>query len=260
MNTDVNSKEKAQNTDETTHFGFRDVAKGDKEKLVGEVFTSVASKYDIMNDMMSAGIHRIWKRHFVGTSGIHKGNKVLDLAGGTGDIAKLMMPLIGQTGHVIIGDINQAMLDVGNDRMIDAGFMGRFECVQMNAEALPFEDNTFDAITMAFGLRNVTDKQQALNEMERVLKPGGKAMVLEFSEVKNELMSKLYDFYSFKILPEIGQFIAGDKASYQYLVESIRKHPNQETLKSMFEKAGMAMCEYENLSGGMVAIHRGYKI
>lgn len=256
----MNPENKTSADQETTHFGFRDVDVKDKEKLVGEVFTSVASKYDIMNDMMSVGIHRLWKRHFVGTSGIHQGNKVLDLAGGTGDIAKLMMPLVGESGHVIIGDINQAMLDVGNDRMIDAGFMGRFECVQMNAEALPFDANSFDAITMAFGLRNVTNKQQALNEMERVLKPGGKALVLEFSEVKNALMSKVYDFYSFKILPEIGQFIAGDRDSYQYLVESIRKHPNQETLKSMFEQAGMAMCEYENLSGGMVAIHRGYKI
>lgn len=246
--------------DKTTHFGFKDVALADKEKLVGQVFTSVASKYDVMNDMMSAGIHRIWKRHFVGTSGIHKGNRVLDLAGGTGDIAKLLMPVVGESGHVVIGDINQAMLDVGHDRMIDAGFFGRFECIQMNAEALPFDDNSFDAITMAFGLRNVTDKQQALNEMERVLKPGGKALVLEFSQVNNELLSKLYDFYSFKILPEIGQLVAGDRESYQYLVESIRKHPNQETLKGMFETAGMDLCQYENLSGGMVAIHRGHKI
>lgn len=243
-----------------THFGFRDVDLKDKEKLVGEVFTSVASKYDVMNDMMSAGIHRIWKRHFVGTSGIHQGNRVLDLAGGTGDIAKLLMPVVGESGHVVIGDINQAMLDVGHDRMIDAGFFGRFECIQMNAEALPFEDNSFDAITMAFGLRNVTNKQQALNEMERVLKPGGKALVLEFSQVNNELLSKLYDFYSFKILPEIGQLVAGDRDSYQYLVESIRKHPDQKTLKGMFETAGMDMCQYENLTGGMVAIHRGHKI
>ncbi len=247
-------------SEKTTHFGFKDVALKDKEKLVGQVFTSVASKYDVMNDMMSAGIHRIWKRHFVGTSGIHKGNRVLDLAGGTGDIAKLLMPVVGESGHVVIGDINQAMLDVGHDRMIDAGFFGRFECIQMNAEALPFDDNSFDAITMAFGLRNVTDKQQALNEMERVLKPGGKALVLEFSQVNNEILSKLYDFYSFKILPEIGQLVAGDRESYQYLVESIRKHPDQETLKGMFEAAGMDLCQYENLSGGMVAIHRGHKI
>ncbi len=246
--------------DKTTHFGFKEVAVEEKEQLVEKVFTSVASKYDLMNDIMSVGVHRLWKLHFVGTSGIHEGNRVLDLAGGTGDIAKLLMPVVGETGHVVIGDINQSMLDVGHDRMIDAGFYGRFDCIQMNAEALPFEDCSFDAITMVFGLRNVTNKQQALNEMTRVLKPGGKALVMEFSQVNNELLSKLYDFYSFKILPQIGQWVTGDRNAYQYLVESIRQHPNQETLKDMFERSGMDLCQYENLSGGMVAIHRGYKI
>jgi len=245
---------------ETTHFGFKEVPADQKESLVGEVFTSVASKYDLMNDLMSGGVHRFWKRHFVATSGIHTGNTVLDLAGGTGDIAKLLMPVVGESGHVIIGDINQAMLDVGQDRMIDAGFHGRFECQQMNAEQLPFEDNTIDAITMAFGLRNVTNKQQALNEMERVLKPGGKALVLEFSKVNHGLLEKLYRFYSFKLLPEIGQLVTKDRESYQYLVESIEQHPDQETLKGMFEQAGMQLCAYENLSGGIVAIHKGYKI
>ncbi|GJM06005.1 MAG: ubiquinone/menaquinone biosynthesis C-methyltransferase UbiE [marine bacterium B5-7] len=246
--------------DKTTHFGFKEVATEDKEQLVGKVFTSVAAKYDLMNDMMSGGVHRLWKRHFVSTSGIHAGDRVLDLAGGTGDIAKLLMPLIGDKGHVIIGDINQAMLDVGNDRMIDAGYFGRFECIQMNAEKLPFEDNSIDAITMAFGLRNVTNKQQALNEMQRVLKPSGKALVLEFSQVNNKLFKQLYQFYSFKILPEIGHFVANDRDSYQYLVESIEQHPNQESLKDMFEQAGMELCSYENLSGGIVAIHKGYKL
>ncbi len=246
--------------EKTTHFGFKEVAKSEKEGLVGQVFTSVASKYDLMNDMMSGGIHRLWKRHFVATSGIHKGNLVLDLAGGTGDIAKLLMPLLGPTGKVIIGDINQAMLDVGHDRMIDAGFYGRFECTQMNAENLPFTDSSIDAITMAFGLRNVTNKQQALNEMQRVLKPGGKALVLEFSKVNNSLLKTLYNFYSFKVLPEIGHFVANDRDSYQYLVESIEQHPDQTTLQNMFETAGMELCSYENLSGGIVAIHKGHKI
>ncbi|MGJ8663129.1 MAG: bifunctional demethylmenaquinone methyltransferase/2-methoxy-6-polyprenyl-1,4-benzoquinol methylase UbiE [Marinicella sp.] len=246
--------------DKTTHFGFKEVASEEKEQLVGKVFTSVAAKYDLMNDMMSGGVHRLWKRHFVSTSGIHQGDLVLDLAGGTGDIAKLLMPQIGDEGHVIIGDINQAMLDVGNDRMIDAGFLGRFKCIQMNAEQLPFDDNSIDAITMAFGLRNVTNKQQALDEMHRVLKPSGKALVLEFSKVNNRLLKQFYEFYSFKILPEIGHFVANDRDSYQYLVESIEQHPDQESLKCMFEKAGMEMCSYENLSGGIVAIHKGYKL
>lgn len=246
--------------DKTTHFGFKEVETDAKEGLVGQVFTSVASKYDLMNDMMSGGVHRLWKRHFVGTSGIHEGNLVLDLAGGTGDIAKLLIPQIGESGKVIIGDINQAMLDVGQDRMIDAGFHGRFECIQMNAEQLPFEDNSIDAITMAFGLRNVTDKQQALNEMNRVLKPGGKTLVLEFSKVNNSVLKKIYNFYSFKMLPEIGHFVAGDRDSYQYLVESIEQHPDQETLKGMFEQAGLQMCSYENLTGGIVSIHKGFKV
>lgn len=247
-------------TDKTTHFGFKQVATDSKEELVGNVFTSVASKYDLMNDMMSGGVHRLWKRHFVATSGIHSGDLVLDLAGGTGDIAKLLMPQIGQSGKVIIGDINQAMLDVGQDRMVDAGFFGRFECIQMNAEDLPFDDNSIDAITMAFGLRNVTNKQQALNEMHRVLKPGGKALVLEFSKVNNSVLKQIYNFYSFKVLPEIGHWVANDRDSYQYLVESIEQHPDQQTLQAMFEQAGMELCGFENLSGGIVAIHKGHKI
>lgn len=247
-------------THETTDFGFRQVAKQDKQQLVEQVFTSVADRYDLMNDLMSGGIHRLWKRHFVATSGIQKGQRVLDLAGGTGDIAQLLMPQVGQQGHVVLGDINQAMLDVGEARLIDAGFYGRFSCQQMNAEQLPCDDNSFDAITMAFGLRNVTDKQQALNEMYRVLKPGGKALVLEFSKVNQPLLKKLYQVYSFKLLPEIGHRVTGDRDSYQYLVESIEKHPTQEQLKAMFEEAGLEMCRYQNLTAGIVAIHSGFKL
>ncbi len=242
-----------------THFGYKTVATGEKEKMVGEVFTSVAAKYDIMNDFMSMGVHRLWKRHFVLTSGIEAGANVLDLAGGTGDIAKLLAPKVTKSGHIIVGDINQEMLDVGKDRLIDAGLFGLVTTQQMNAEELPFEEDTFDLITMAFGLRNVTNQQKALNDMHRVLKPGGKLMVLEFTEVNLKFLSKIYDFYSFKLLPEIGNIVAKDRDSYQYLAESIRKHPNQAKLKSMFEKAGFDLCKVENMSGGIVAIHTGYK-
>jgi demethylmenaquinone methyltransferase/2-methoxy-6-polyprenyl-1,4-benzoquinol methylase len=243
----------------TTHFGYKTVAKEDKVDMVGEVFSSVASKYDIMNDFMSMGVHRLWKRHFVLTSGIEKGDQVLDLAGGTGDIAKLLAPKVTETGHIIVGDINQEMLDVGKDRLIDAGLHGLVTTQQMNAEELPFQDDTFDLITMAFGLRNVTDQQKALNDMNRILKPGGKLMVLEFTQVNLKFLAKIYDFYSFKILPEIGELVAKDRDSYQYLAESIRKHPNQEKLKDMLEIAGFELCKVENLSGGIVAIHTGYK-
>ncbi len=242
-----------------THFGYRTIDVAEKEKMVGAVFSSVASKYDIMNDFMSLGIHRLWKRHFVLTSGVEKGAQVLDLAGGTGDIAKLLAPKVTDVGHIIVGDINQEMLDVGKDRLIDAGLYGLVTTQQMNAESLPFEEDRFDLITMAFGLRNVTDKQKALNDMYRVLKPGGKLMVLEFTEVNVKFLEKIYDFYSFKILPEIGEFVAKDRDSYQYLAESIRKHPNQHKLKTMIETAGFELCKVENMSGGIVAIHTGYK-
>jgi len=242
-----------------THFGYKTVATEEKEKMVGEVFSSVAAKYDIMNDFMSMGVHRLWKRHFVLTSGIEKGHKVLDLAGGTGDIAKLLAPKVGKSGHIIVGDINQEMLDVGKDRLIDAGLYGLVTTQQMNAEELPFEEDTFDLISMAFGLRNVTNQQKALNDMHRVLKPGGKLMVLEFTQVNLKFLAKIYDFYSFKILPEIGEIVAKDRDSYQYLAESIRKHPNQQKLQGMLEKAGFELCKVENMSGGIVAIHTGYK-
>lgn len=243
----------------TTHFGYRDVPVGEKQKLVGEVFSSVAGKYDLMNDAMSLGIHRLWKRFFVGTAQVRKGDRVLDLAGGTGDIAALLKDRVGETGELVLGDINGDMLRVGRDRMTDRGNVRGFEYVQCNAEALPFPDASFDLVTMAFGLRNVTDKDAALREIARVLKPGGQARVLEFSEVKAEWFKPLYDFHSFKVLPKLGSLFAGDAASYQYLAESIRKHPPQDALKAMMEDAGLVRCGYRNLSAGIVAIHTGYK-
>ncbi len=243
----------------TTHFGFRDVPVGDKQKLVGEVFTSVARNYDLMNDLMSFGTHRLWKRHFVATSGVRRGDRVLDLAGGTGDIAALLKPVVGDEGEVIVGDINAAMLDVGRDRLTDRGLVAGLRWAQLNAEALPFADSSFDAVTMAFGLRNVTDKDRALANICRVLKPGGRLLVLEFSRVRSDLFSRLYDFHSFKVLPRLGRLFAGDADSYRYLAESIRKHPDQETLKGMMERAGFGRVEIRNLTNGVVAIHRAYK-
>ena len=243
----------------TTHFGYRDVPVDEKQKLVGRVFTSVASKYDLMNDLMSLGVHRIWKRWFVGTSGVRAGDRVLDLAGGTGDIAALLLPRVGTAGSVVLGDINAAMLRAGRDRLLDRGFVRNLDYAQLDAEALPFPDASFDAVTIAFGLRNVTDKQRALGEMFRVLKPGGRVLVLEFSAVKSEWLKPLYEFHSFQVLPRLGAFIANDAESYQYLAESIRKHPDQATLKAMMEAAGFGQVDVRNLSAGIVAIHRGYK-
>ena len=245
---------------DTTHFGFRDVPREQKQKLVGEVFSSVAKKYDLMNDLMSLGIHRVWKRYFVATSGVKRGDRVLDLAGGTGDIAALLHERVGETGSVVIGDINAGMLTVGRDRMTDRGLVRGLDYAQLNAEALPFPDASFDLVTIAFGLRNVTDKQRALGEMRRVLKIGGRALVLEFSQVKPEWFRPVYDFHSFKILPQLGRLFAGDADSYQYLAESIRKHPPQDELRGMMEQAGFARCDYRNLSGGICAIHSGYRV
>jgi len=244
----------------TTHFGFRDVPVADKQKLVGEVFSSVAGKYDLMNDAMSLGIHRVWKRYFVATAQVRKGDRVLDLAGGTGDIAALLEERVGDGGELVLGDINGQMLRVGRDRMTDRGNVRGFEYVQCNAQYLPFPDASFDLVTIAFGLRNVTDKDMALREMQRVLKPGGQARVLEFSEVTADWFKPIYDFHSFKVLPKLGRLFAGDADSYQYLAESIRKHPPQAELKAMMEAAGFARCDYRNLSAGIVAIHTGYKV
>ncbi|WP_196138810.1 bifunctional demethylmenaquinone methyltransferase/2-methoxy-6-polyprenyl-1,4-benzoquinol methylase UbiE [Aliikangiella sp. G2MR2-5] len=244
---------------DSTHFGFQQVPTSEKQKKVAEVFHSVAKQYDIMNDLMSGGIHRLWKRFTIEMSGVREGHKVLDLAGGTGDLTALFSPRVGESGHVTLADINSSMLKVGRDRLLDKGLSGNIDFAQVNAECLPFADNTFDCITIAFGLRNVTDKQKALASMFRVLKPGGRLLVLEFSKPTNPVLSKVYDEYSFRVLPKIGQWVTGDPDSYQYLAESIRMHPDQETLKSMFAKAGFEDNEFHNLTGGIVALHRGFK-
>jgi demethylmenaquinone methyltransferase / 2-methoxy-6-polyprenyl-1,4-benzoquinol methylase len=244
----------------TTHFGFRDVPMAEKAKLVREVFTSVASKYDVMNDVMSAGLHRLWKRHFVAIAGLKAGQRVLDLAGGTGDISKLMAQRVGDTGLVVLSDINAAMLAHGRDRMLNEAPFGRVQCAQINAEALPFPARSFDLVTIAFGLRNVTDKSKALSEMQRVLKIGGRVMVLEFSELTIGALKPAYDAYSFQILPRLGKAIAGDAESYRYLAQSIRKHPNQGALAELMRGAGFAQIKVHNLLAGMVAIHSGYSV
>ncbi|OEY65659.1 bifunctional demethylmenaquinone methyltransferase/2-methoxy-6-polyprenyl-1,4-benzoquinol methylase UbiE [Marinobacter sp. X15-166B] len=245
--------------DDTTHFGFRHVAKDQKAGHVAEVFHSVAGKYDLMNDLMSMGIHRLWKRFTIELSGVRAGHRVLDIAGGTGDLTMKFANLVGPSGQVVLADINASMLQVGRSRLLDRGYAGNIEFVQADAEHLPFPDNHFNTVSIAFGLRNVTDKDQALRDMMRVLKPGGKLMVLEFSKPANPLLSKIYDTYSFTALPMMGQLIAGDSASYKYLAESIRMHPDQETLKSMMEAAGMVHCKYHNMTGGIVALHVGVK-
>ena len=244
---------------ETTHFGYREVPVADKRRLVGEVFSSVAGNYDLMNDLMSLGIHRVWKRYFVATAQVKRGDRVLDLAGGTGDIAALLRDRVGDEGEVVLGDINGEMLRTGRDRMTDRGRVRGLRYVQCNAEVLPFPDASFDLVTIAFGLRNVTDKDAALREMQRVLRVGGQARVLEFSQVKADWFRPLYDFHSFKVLPRLGRLFAGDEDSYRYLAESIRQHPPQDELRSMLEAAGFGRTRYRNLSGGIVAIHDGWK-
>jgi demethylmenaquinone methyltransferase/2-methoxy-6-polyprenyl-1,4-benzoquinol methylase len=257
---DQNHPTNHDNSDEaTTHFGFQTVEKNEKESKVASVFHSVAQQYDVMNDLMSFGIHRLWKRFTIDASGVRPGNKVLDLAGGTGDLTAKFSQLVGREGKVILADINSSMLNVGRDKLRDRGLVQNIEYVQANAQYLPFEDDTFDIITIAFGLRNVTDKDMALRSMYRVLKPGGRLLVLEFSKPEHELVNKAYDFYSFNILPKMGELVAKDGDSYQYLAESIRMHPDQETLKTMMDTAGFEQTSYKNLTGGVVALHKGYK-
>jgi len=244
--------------DKTTHFGFQDVPVTEKARHVREVFDSVADDYDLMNDLMSFGIHRLWKRYAISMAGLRPGQQVLDLASGTGDLARLMAPEVGDSGHVVLSDINAAMLANGRSQLIDRGVTGNVSFALANAEQLPFPDNHFDLVSIAFGLRNVTDKQRALDSMFRTLRPGGRLLVLEFSKPASAL-KPAYDFYSFKVLPQLGRLIAKDENSYRYLAESIRMHPDQDTLQDMMEQAGFEDCDYHNLSGGIVAIHRGYK-
>jgi len=246
-------------TKETTHFGFRTVAKDEKVAMVADVFHSVAAKYDLMNDLMSFGIHRIWKRFTIDCSGVRRGQRVLDLAGGTGDLTAKFSRLVGEQGEVVLADINDSMLKMGREKLRNLGIVGNVNYVQANAEALPFPDNYFDCITISFGLRNVTEKEKALSSMFRVLKPGGRLLVLEFSKPILAPLSKAYDTYSFHILPRIGELVAQDAESYRYLAESIRMHPDQETLKGMMVDAGFDNVTYHNMTGGIVALHRGFK-
>jgi demethylmenaquinone methyltransferase/2-methoxy-6-polyprenyl-1,4-benzoquinol methylase len=247
-------------SDPETHFGYERVSEREKAARVRGVFDSVASRYDLMNDLMSLGMHRLWKRIAVFIAGARPGDRVLDLAGGSGDLTRLLSRDVGAQGEVVILDINRSMLDVGRDRLLDAGALDNVRFVQADAESLPFPDRSFNLITMAFGLRNVTRKERALAEMHRVLKPGGTAHVLEFSQVASPVLSKIYDAYSFKLLPRLGQLIAKDEASYRYLAESIRMHPPQEELAAMMRAAGLERCRYLNLLGGVVALHSGMRL
>lgn len=249
----------ADDDQQTTPFGYKQVPVAQKVDRVREVFDSVASKYDLMNDLMSFGLHRIWKRFATGLCGIRSGEQVLDLAAGTGDLTRLLVRHVGPSGQVVMSDINSVMLEQGRDRLLDRGIIAGVKLLQANAEQLPLADDSFDCVIIGFGLRNVTDKQAALVEMHRVLKPGGRALILEFSTPLAPLQ-KAYDTYSFKVLPALGKLIAKDADSYRYLAESIRLHPDQQTLKAMMEQAGLSRCHYYNLAAGIVAVHRGYKL
>ena len=255
----MNDPRKAPEQEKTTHFGFQDVPESQKADKVAEVFHSVAAKYDLMNDLMSGGLHRLWKRFTIELSGVRPGNRVLDIAGGTGDLTRKFSSLVGPSGEVVLADINDSMLKVGRDRLLDKGVAGNVQFVQADAEALPFPDNHFDVVTIAFGLRNVTRKENALRSMLRVLKPGGRLLVLEFSKPGNPLLAKAYDTYSFSFMPLAGKLITNDADSYRYLAESIRMHPDQETLKAMMVEAGFERVTYHNMTGGIVALHRGIK-
>ena len=248
-----------QDSDNTTHFGYQTVATEEKADRVRGVFDSVATRYDIMNDLMSAGLHRLWKRYTIDQAAVRPGDAVLDLAGGTGDLARAFARKVGPEGRVVLADINAAMLRQGRSRLVDAGVAGNVSIAQVDAQNLPFADGSFDCITIAFGLRNVTDKDAALRSMLRTLKPGGKAMILEFS-APSRMIKPAYDLYSFKVLPTLGKLVADDSDSYRYLAESIRMHPDQETLKAMMEDARFERCRYHNLAAGIVALHIGYRI
>ena len=246
-------------SEKTTHFGYETVDAKEKAGRVAGVFHSVADNYDLMNDLMSAGIHRLWKHMTIEMSGVRKGHKVLDIAGGTGDLAAKFSKIVGSEGSVVLADINESMLKVGRDRLIDRGITENVTFSQADAQYLPFPDNTFNVITIAFGLRNVTDKDMALRSMLRVLKPGGKLLILEFSKPTSSLLSKIYDTYSFNVLPRLGKVFANDSDSYKYLAESIRMHPDQSTLLQMLDSAGFGNTDFHNMTGGVVALHRGSK-
>ena len=244
---------------DSTDFGFKTVPKNEKADLVAGRFNSVADRYDLMNDLMSIGIHRIWKRFTIELSAVREGNSVLDIAGGTGDLAIKFSDIVGSNGTVVLADINESMLKVGRDKLLDKYWQPNITFVQTDAQKLPFPDATFECITIAFGLRNVTDKSAALKSMYRALKPGGRLLILEFSKPTNEVLAKAYDAYSFHILPLMGKIVTNDSDSYKYLAESIRMHPDQEALQALVEDAGFSNCDYYNMTGGIVAIHRGIK-
>jgi demethylmenaquinone methyltransferase / 2-methoxy-6-polyprenyl-1,4-benzoquinol methylase len=246
--------------DPTVDFGFEQVPWREKARRVRSVFSSVAGKYDLMNDLMSFGVHRLWKQFALSITGLRPGQCALDVAGGTGDLAVGLARQVGKGGRVVLSDINLEMLETGRDRLIDEGLVGNVDCLLADAERLPFADDTFDCITIGFGLRNVTDKAAALASMYRVLKPAGQLLVLEFSKPVAPALKPVYDAYSFNVLPRIGKWVAKDEASYRYLAESIRMHPDQETLLAMLKGAGFGEARYHNLTGGIVALHRGYKL
>lgn len=242
-----------------TDFGYERISIADKSTRVGEVFRSVADRYDLMNDLMSFGIHRLWKRFAVGMMGLRSGQRILDVAGGTGDLTLLLARGVKAQGRVVLVDINEAMLQVGRQKCLDRGIVDPIEYVQADAESLPFGNDYFDGVCIGFGLRNVTDKPAALGEMYRVIKPGGRVLILEFAKPTMQWLEKLYDAYSFGVLPWLGKIICNDSASYRYLVESIRLHPDQGTLQKLMESVGFSHCDYHNLTGGIVSLHKGFK-